>query len=300
MKPRNSQTQPADSAASSAPGTSQFPPGLYLVATPIGNLKDITLRALELLAIADLILCEDTRVTAKLLSHYGISKPTLSYNDHNGEGRRPRIMEALAQGQRIALVSDAGTPLVSDPGYKLALEVRAAGHYVTALPGASSVLTALCLSGLPTDRFFFAGFLPAKSGACKKELAALAAIPATLVFFESARRLPDTLALMAEILGEREATVARELTKLFEESRTGTLADLAAHYEKEGPPKGEVVIVVGAGHAQQELSADDISQQLETLLLTHSVKEAAALLAQKTGLPRKELYALALQRKNHG
>lgn len=293
MKPRNSQTQPTDSAAAA-----QCPPGLYLVATPIGNLKDITLRALELLQLADLVLCEDTRVTARLLGHYGIRKPTLSYNDHNGAERRPRIMAALEAGQRVALVSDAGTPLVSDPGYKLARDVREAGHYVTALPGPSSLLAALCLSGLPTDRFFFAGFLPARAGACKKELAELAGVPGTLVFFESARRLPETLALMVETLGDRPAAVARELTKLFEESRTGSLQELAQHYAAEGPPRGEVVVVVGQGEAQQQLSADDIAHQLTRLLGQHSVKEAAGLLAQKTGLPRKELYALAVQLKN--
>jgi 16S rRNA (cytidine1402-2'-O)-methyltransferase len=278
------------------PETSQMqPPGLYLVATPIGNLQDITLRALDVLKNVDLILCEDTRVTAKLLSHYGIHAPTLSYNDHNGEMRRPAIMKALAEGKRVALVSDAGTPLISDPGYKLAREARANGYYVTALPGASSVLVALCLSGLPTDRFFFAGFLPAKQEACRKEIKTLASIPSTLVFFESARRLADTLLLMAEGLGNREASVARELTKRFEEMRSGTLSELAAHYEKSGAPKGEVVIVVAP--PSENSVAIDIEAELTVLLATHSVKEAASLLAEATGKPRKGIYALALRVK---
>ncbi len=236
VKPDSSQTlQP----------TSGQPPGLYIVATPIGNLRDITLRALDALNAADLIVCEDTRVSGKLLSHYGISKPTLSYNDHNGPERRPKIMAALTEGKCVALVSDAGTPLVSDPGYKLVREAIERGFYVTTLPGASSVLSALCLSGLPTDRFLFAGFLPAKKEACRKAIQTLANVPSTLVLFESARRLPETLALLQEVLGNREAAVVREITKLYEESRRGTLQELHAHYEKAGAPKGEVVIVVG-------------------------------------------------------
>ncbi len=194
------------------------PPGLYIIATPIGNLSDITLRALEFLKSADLIVCEDTRVTAKLLGHYGIKKPLLSYNDHNGEERRPKIMEALADKKHVALVSDAGTPLISDPGFKLAREALAEGHYVTTMPGASSVLAALCLSGLPSDRFFFAGFLPPKKEACRREIEALAAVPSTLVFFESARRLSETLILLKEALGDRQAAIVREITKLYEES----------------------------------------------------------------------------------
>ncbi len=264
-----------------------------MVPTPIGNLRDITLRALDALKEADLIACEDTRVTAKLLSHYGIRKPTLSYNDHNGEGRRPQIMDALRDGKCVALVSDAGTPLVSDPGYKLVREALQSGIYVTALPGATSILPALTLSALPTDAFFFAGFLPAKTEACRKYIASLAAIPSTLIFFESARRLDDTLALLHEGFGDREAAVVREISKLYEESRRGTLSQLQAHYVKNGAPKGEVVIVVAppgeAVHAQ-----DDMESALKLLLASHSVKEAAAILAEQTGRPRKEIYALAL------
>lgn len=271
-----------------------LPPGLVIIATPIGNLQDITLRALEGLKQADLIVCEDTRVTGKLLSHFGIKKPTLSYNDHNGEDRRPQIIKALHEGKRVALVSDAGTPLVSDPGYKLVKAAREENIYVTALPGASSVLVALCLAGLPTDRFFFAGFLPTKKEAAKKTLQELKTIPSTLVFFESARRLPETLPLMAEILGNREAAVTRELTKLYEETRRERLSDLAAHYEKHGEPKGEIVIVVGPPEAE-EATAIDIEEKLRLLLTSHSVKEAASIAAEQTGKPRKEIYALALK-----
>lgn len=266
--------------------------GLYVIATPIGNLKDITLRALETLKAADLIACEDTRVTAKLLSHYGISAPTLSYNDHNGESRRPHILAALADGKIVALVSDAGTPLISDPGYKLVQAAQSEGHYVTALPGASSVMTALCLAGLPTDRFFFTGFLPPKEEACRKELQSLSTVPATLVFFESNRRTADTLALMATLWPNRRAAVARELTKLFEECRQGSLQELTEHYAA-NEPKGEVVILVSP--PAETASAEDIEANLALLLKTHSVKEAAAIMAEQTGQPRKELYTLALK-----
>lgn len=268
------------------------PPGLYVVATPIGNLSDMGMRALEILKLADLVACEDTRMSGKLLSHYGIKKPLLSYNDHNAAERRPEIMAALAAGKRVALVSDAGTPLVSDPGYKLVQEAFAQGIYVTAIPGASSVLCALILSGLPSDRFFFAGFLPAKAEALKKDIAALAAIPATLIFFESARRLQASLAALRDGLGDRPAAIVRELTKLYEESRRGLLSELAALPE----PKGEVVIVVGPPLAAPE-DAPDMERQLAVLLASHTVKEAAAILAEQTGRPRKEIYALALKVK---
>jgi 16S rRNA (cytidine1402-2'-O)-methyltransferase len=270
------------------------PPGLYIVATPIGNLGDMTLRAIDTLTHADLIACEDTRVTGKLLAHYGIRTPTISYNDHNGEERRPQIFDALEQGKRVALVSDAGTPLVSDPGYKLVREAYARNFYVTALPGPSSVLSALCLSGLPSDRFLFGGFLPSKQEACRKELQTLAAVPSTLVFFESARRLTDTLPLMAEVLGARDAAVVREISKLYEESRRGTLPELAAHYAREGEPKGEVVLVIAPPLAQ-EASGESMETQLKILLASHSVKDAAAIVAEQTGKPRKDIYALALK-----
>ncbi|MBY0406126.1 MAG: 16S rRNA (cytidine(1402)-2'-O)-methyltransferase [Rickettsiales bacterium] len=288
MKPPTSQTQPPVAQAV------DMAPGLYIVATPIGNLKDITLRALEVLAACDLIACEDTRVTAKLLTHYGVKAPTLSYNDHNGESRRPKIMEALQAGKRVALVSDAGTPLISDPGYKLVRDCQEAGYNVTALPGASSLLAGLCLSGLPTDRFCFAGFLPPKEEARFKTLQTLSHIPATLVFFEAARRVPETLASMAKLWGSREAAVTRELTKLYEETRRGTVSELAAHYASEGEPRGEVVIIVSPP-GEEAITPEDMETRLSLLLKNHSVKEAATILAEQTGHPRKELYTLALK-----
>ena len=272
-----------------------YPTGLYIIATPIGNLRDITLRALDVLALVDVVLCEDTRVSGKLMSHYGLNKKLLSYHDHNGEERRPQIMQMLEQGQRIALVSDAGTPLISDPGYKLVRDVQAEGHYVSVLPGASSVLSALCLAGLPTNQFYFAGFLPPKQGAAADQLHALKSVEATLVFFESARRLIDTLEQMQSILGKREVAVVREITKLFEESRRGDFDTLLAHYRDKGEPKGEVVIVVSPPQANAQ--AQDATAMLQALLTSHSIKEASAIVAEQTGRPRKEIYALALQLK---
>jgi 16S rRNA (cytidine1402-2'-O)-methyltransferase len=276
-------------------GTDGPSAGLHLVATPIGNLGDITQRALDLLRRVDLVVCEDTRVTAKLLARYAIAARMLPYHEHNAERMRPELLRRLAEGQSIALVSDAGTPLISDPGYKLVREAIAAGHAVTALPGASASLTALLLSGLPPDRFFFAGFLPAKSGERRRELASLAAIPATLIFYESANRLADTLADMAEQLGDRPAAVARELTKLHEEVRRASLGSLADHYRQAGPPKGEIVLVVGPPLAAAEtLSAADIDKSLKQALSQMSLKDAVAAVAAATGRPRREIYARAL------
>src|SRR5215510_13533176 len=221
-----------------------LPAGLYLVATPIGNLRDITVRALEVLAAADLIACEDTRVTRKLLDHYGIATPLTSYHEHNAAEARPKLIARLADGAAIALVSDAGTPLVSDPGYKLVREARAAGTNVTALPGASAVLAALTLSGLPTDRFLFEGFLPAKEEARRARITELKRIPATLVLFESGARLAAALADLAAELGPRQAAICRELTKLYEEIRRGDLGTLAREAAHADEPRGEIVIVV--------------------------------------------------------
>jgi 16S rRNA (cytidine1402-2'-O)-methyltransferase len=271
-----------------------MPPGLYVVATPIGNLQDITLRALEVLKRADLIACEDTRVSGKLLSTYGIKKPTLSYNDHNGAERRPQIFEELRQGKMVALISDAGTPLISDPGYKLVKQARDEGFYVTAIPGASSVMAALCLAGLPTDRFFFAGFLSPKSEACRKEIQALSTIPATLVLFESPKRLAKTLVLLHEVLGNRQAAVVREMTKLYEETRRAPLSELISYYEEKGEPKGEVVLVIEPAR-QPQVDVADMESKLTLLLKSHSVKEAASIVAEEIGRPRKEIYSLALE-----
>ncbi|MGB5948578.1 MAG: 16S rRNA (cytidine(1402)-2'-O)-methyltransferase [Parvibaculum sp.] len=282
------------------PRASRLAPGLYVTATPIGNASDISLRALEVLREADLVLCEDTRVTAKLFAIHGISTKMAPYHDHNAAEMRPKVLNRLAAGEAIALVSDAGTPLISDPGYKLVREAVEAGHMVTALPGASSVLAALMVSGLPTDRFLFAGFLSAKREARRKELAELAPVPATLVFLESANRLAASLADMAEALGEREGAVARELTKKFEEVRRGQLADLARHYEEAGAPKGEVVIVVGPPAARAPLGAHEIDAMLENALARASLKDAVAEIVAMTGLPRREVYARALDLSRGG
>jgi 16S rRNA (cytidine1402-2'-O)-methyltransferase len=269
-----------------------LPPGLYVVATPIGNLGDMTLRSIECLKSVDVIACEDTRVSAKLLSAYGITTPTLSYHDHSDEKKEAAILSLLSEAKRVALISDAGTPLISDPGFRLVRAAIAAGHPVTTLPGASSVMAALVLAGLPCERFFFAGFLPAKAQALKTELAALKSIPSSLVFFESARRLKETLEAMQAVLGNRQAAVVREITKLFEEARRGTVSELADYYAKQ-EARGEVVIVV-APPERETTSDEDIVRQLQTLLQTHSIKDASSLLAEMTGRSKKEIYALAL------
>jgi 16S rRNA (cytidine1402-2'-O)-methyltransferase len=280
-----------------------LPGGLYLVATPIGNLRDITVRALEVLAAADLIACEDTRVTRKLLDHYGIATPLTAYHEHNAAQARPKLIARLAAGAAIALVSDAGTPLVSDPGYKLVREASAAGASVTALPGASAVLAALTLSALPTDRFFFEGFLPAKEAARRARIAELKRIPATLVLFETGPRMADALADLAAGLGPREAAVCRELTKLYEEVRRGDLATLAREAAQTGEPRGEMVIVVAPPGPQGELTAVDLDALLGEALDRLSVKEAVAEVAAVTGESRREVYqrALALTKeRDHG
>ena len=269
-------------------------PGLYVTATPIGNASDLTLRALDVLRGADVVLCEDTRVTAKLFAIYGLTTKLMPYHDHNAAEMRPRIMERLAAGGRVALVSDAGTPLISDPGFKLVREAVATGYHVTTLPGASSVMAALTLAGLPTDRFFFAGFLSAKHEARARELAELVGVPGTLVFLESAPRLAASLKDMAAALGPREAAVARELTKRFEEVRRGTLGELTDHYEKEGAPRGEIVVVVGPPPAAAPLCAHEIDAMLENALKRGSLKDAVAEVVSVTGLPRREIYARAL------
>src|SRR4051812_5444400 len=275
-------------------------PGLHIVATPIGNLRDITLRALEVLAAAELIACEDTRVPRKLLDHYGISTPLMPYHDHNATVARPKLMARLQAGGAVALVSDAGTPLISDPGFKLVREAAAAGHAVTALPGASATLAALTVGGLPTDRFFFEGFLPVKTGQRHARIAELAHLPATLVLFESGPRLAASLADLAKGLGAREAAVCRELTKLHEEVRRGDLATLARDYA-DAVPRGEIVLVI-APPAAQTIDASDIDTLLREALGRLSVKEAVSEIAAVTGKPRREIYqrALALAQKRKG
>lgn len=270
-------------------------PGLHIVATPIGNLRDITLRALETLAAADAILAEDKRVTKVLLAHYGITTPILSYHEHNAEVMRPHVLARLADGAALAIVSDAGTPLVSDPGFKLVEAAIAEGHFVTALPGASAVLAALVLAGLPTDRFFFEGFLPARQNERKRRIRTLETVPGTIVFFEAPHRLPESLDDLAEVLGPRPAAVARELTKRFETIRRGTLTELAAHYKTEEKPRGEIVVLVAPASADRGvLSDDDIDAALTRALEELSPRDAAALVAAELGLPRRRVYARAL------
>lgn len=274
-----------------------FTPGLYLVATPIGNAADITVRALALLGRADVIACEDTRTSGALLQRYGIRAKLLPYHEHNATEMRPELLRRLRAGAVLALISDAGTPLISDPGYKLVREAVAEGLPVTALPGPSSVLAGLCLAGLPTDRFLFAGFPPAKAQAAEAWAAELAPIQASLVLLESAQRLPESLARLAQMLGgSREAAVARELTKKFEEVRRGTLAELAAHYAEAGAPRGEVTLVIGPP-AAADLAAQvaDLDTQLRAALTHLSVSQAAATVAAATGQRKRAVYARALE-----
>jgi 16S rRNA (cytidine1402-2'-O)-methyltransferase len=268
-------------------------PGLHVVATPIGNLRDITLRALETLAAADLIACEDTRVTRKLVAHYGVATPLTPYHEHNAAQARPKILARLAAGGAVALVSDAGTPLISDPGFKLVRAARAAGHAVTALPGASAVLAALTVSGLPTDRFVFEGFLPPREGQRRKRIEEIKSIAATLVLFETGPRIAAALADLAAGLGPREAAVCRELTKLYEEVRHGDLESLAAEYAAGAEPRGEIVIVI-APPATPASDAPDLDALLRQALARVSVKEAVGEIAAVTGRPRREVYQRAL------
>jgi 16S rRNA (cytidine1402-2'-O)-methyltransferase len=270
-------------------------PGLYLVATPIGNLGDITLRALQTLAGVDVIACEDTRITRRLTERYGIDAQLKPYHEHNAEAARPIILEHLAQGGSIALVSDAGTPLISDPGFKLVREASAAGHAVFALPGPSSVLAALSVAALPTDRFFFEGFLPAKSAARRTRLTELARIDATLVLFESGNRVQDTLADLAGIMGTREAAICRELTKLHQEISRATLAELARNADTL-ETRGEFVLVIGPPAADAEtMTPDALDELLRQQLGTGSVKDAVAHAVELSGRPRREVYARALE-----
>ncbi|KQV84520.1 16S rRNA (cytidine(1402)-2'-O)-methyltransferase [Rhizobium sp. Root1220] len=272
-------------------------PSLYLVATPIGNLGDITLRALETLAGADVLACEDTRVTRVLLDRYGIQNRPYAYHEHNADEAGPRLLQALAAGKSVALVSDAGTPLVSDPGYRLAQSAIEAGYRVVPIPGASAPLAALVGSGLPNDAFLFAGFLPSKDKARRDRLAEFAAAPATLIFFESPHRIAATLVAAADVLGgDRLASVCRELTKTYEEFRRGTLAALSARYAEVDNVKGEIVLVIGPPPARAVEEAD-IDAILTDLAQTLPTAKAAAEAARLTGLPRKELYQRLLDMK---
>jgi len=269
-------------------------PGLYIVATPIGNLGDITLRAAETLRGVAAIACEDTRVTGKLLHHLGIKQKLIRYDDHASEADRERLL-AMMEGEPVALVSDAGTPLVSDPGYRLVRTARERGIAVTSLPGPSAAVVALTLSGLPNDRFLFAGFLPAKAKAREEALAELSRVPATLVFYETAPRLDEALQAIAAVLPGREVAVARELTKRFEECRSGAPLEVAAHYAAH-PPKGEIVLLVGP--PVEDVSGEvDVDALLRAELAGAKASQAAAAVARATGLDRKVLYARALELK---
>ena len=275
-----------------------LPQGLYLVATPIGSARDITLRALDILRTADLIAAEDTRNTRKLMEIHGIKldgRRILPYHDHNGATQRPRIIEAISKGQSVAYVSDAGTPLVADPGFTLARAVIEDGQMVTSAPGASAILAALSIAGLPTDKFLFAGFPPTKSGARAQFLSELATVPATLLFYESPKRLDKTLAAMVEIFGpERPAAVCRELTKKFEQALRGKLTDVASKREADMPLKGEVVIVLGPPVAG-EVTQADVDQALKEALISKTVKDAARDVSKSLGIPRKTAYNRALE-----
>nr|WP_321442704.1 16S rRNA (cytidine(1402)-2'-O)-methyltransferase [uncultured Cohaesibacter sp.] len=268
--------------------------GLYIVSTPIGNLRDITIRALETLATADIVACEDTRVSRKLLTHYGIRSRLITYHEHNADRQRPYILNALAEGKVVCLISDAGTPLLSDPGYKLVGDVIEAGHGVIPIPGASAMLAALVAAGLPTDQVHFAGFLPQKAGARDRKLADLAEATGTLVFYESPRRLAPVLAAMATHLGgDRHAVVARELTKKFEEFKRGTLQELVAFYAEIDAPRGEAVVLIGP-KTDQDLSEPDVEALiLEGLKAGLHVKQLSADIAVKVGAKKNDIYKLA-------
>ena len=282
-------------------GGSKPAAGLTLVATPIGNLGDISARALAVLSGADIIACEDTRLTGKLLSLLGLSAQLTPYHDHNADQARPALLARMREGQAVALVSDAGTPMISDPGWRLVRACRAEGIRVTAVPGASAVLTALQISGLPCDRFLFAGFLPNRASARRRVARELAQVPATLVFYESPNRLAESLADLAAVLGAREAAVAREMTKLHEEVVPGDLFALANHYAERGAPKGEVVIVVAPPVGTAGADAEEIDARLDAVVAEGaSVKDAAALVAAETGHPRREIYARALRKFRGG
>ena len=274
-------------------------PGLHVVATPIGNLKDISFRALETLAAADHVIAEDTRTTKVLLSHYGVSTPLTAYHEHNARLVRPHLLARLATGAKLALVSDAGTPLVSDPGYKLVQEAIAQGVHVTAVPGASAILAALIVAGLPTDRFFFEGFLPHKSAARRTRLTKLAQVPGTLVFFESPRRLVETLVDCAAVLGPRPAAVARELTKFYESVKRGALTDLAHSLAQEEQLRGEIVLLIAPPEEGALILAEaDLDAKISAALAMHSARDAADIVAAATGHTRRHIYARILQRNN--
>ncbi|MGK2909321.1 MAG: 16S rRNA (cytidine(1402)-2'-O)-methyltransferase [Sphingobium sp.] len=281
-----------ETAFESVRDESRLAPGLYIVAGPIGNLGDLTPRAAEILRKADVVAVEDTRVSAKLLRAAGSDRPMVPYHDHSNDSLRQRLIDRMA-GEAVALLSDAGTPLISDPGYKLVRDARAAGRFVTSLPGPSAAIAALTLSGLPTDRFLFMGFLASKAKARSDTLAEVAALRATLIFYESGPRLSASLAAMAEALGDRDAAVVREISKTFEETVTGTLAELSARYA-DAPPRGEIVVIVGPPGEAPAASQEDADAALIEAMARLPVSKAAGEVAKALGLDRRELYARAM------
>ena len=290
--PQQGESKPTDSSG-------QVAPGLYIIATPIGNLRDITLRAIDTLNAVDEVLAEDTRTARKLFNAHAIDTKLTPYHDHNGAVRRPEVLKKLQDGAKIALISDAGTPLVSDPGWKLVHEAAASGVDIIPLPGASAMLAGLVTSALPSDRFMFCGFLPPKKGARQKALQDLSNVPATLIFYESGPRLIASLQDMSDVLGsERNAAVARELTKLFEETRRGTLGELAAHYSDAGKPKGEIVVLIGPPPASEGPDAETLNALLIEALKTQPTKAAANEIAARFNLPKRDVYQRALSLKN--
>ena len=268
--------------------------GIYLVATPIGNLRDITFRALDVLSSVDLIVCEDTRITGKLMKAYGFKKPMQVYNDHSHDNQRDSLIEKVKGGESIAVLSDAGMPLVSDPGYKLVRQAVDEGVYVTSLPGANAALMGLQLSGLPTDQFSFLGFLPPKTSAREKVLQKWVDTPGTLLVYETGPRLIESLQDMQRVLGNRDVSIMRELTKIYEETRRGSLSDMVAHYKDSGAPKGEIVVAIGTAKAAIP-SGESIEKQLRAALSYMSVRDAAEMVSKATGKPKKTIYTLALK-----
>jgi 16S rRNA (cytidine1402-2'-O)-methyltransferase len=288
--------EPSDSETQSKPSEqAAIPLGLVIIATPIGNAADISLRALNLLAAAHVVACEDTRVTAKLFAVHGLKTSMLPYHEHNAATQRPRLIKRLKDGETVALVSDAGMPLISDPGYRLVADCVDADIPITCIPGASAVTTALALSGLPTDRFFFQGFLPNKKAQRCRVLTELATIPGSLVVMESAKRLAAMLVDAANCLGSRDAAVTRELTKRFEEVRRGPLDQLAEHYAEAGAPKGEVTVVIGPAGATEKMTVEEIDALLRQALSTQSVRDAAQIVTAASGWPKRDVYQRALE-----
>lgn len=270
---------------------------LYLVATPIGNLMDITLRAIQILNEVDIIACEDTRVSSKLLNHYGISKTLFPYHDHNADQVRPRLLKLLKEGKKVAYITDGGMPLISDPGFKLVRGCQEESLSYTVIPGPSAPLMALCLSGLSPDRFLFCGFLSSKQGARKSALEEIMDIQATLVFFESPKRLIEFLRDAYEIFGNREGVICREMTKLYEEAQKGSLTFLINHYENH-PPRGEIVVVIEGASLLSSFSEEDLEAQLEKALATFSVKEAVDIISKAFRRSKREVYQRALSIKS--